>query len=225
MPKKAILLDFYGTVVHEDEVYVNKICHDIAKACENPPLIDEIESFWWDIYHSLCTTSSGKRFINRKQIMLMALKKTIRYFDSEENPEKLIQLIYHHWQAPEIFEDAKTFFAKVPVPVCIVSNSDRDDIQSAIIHHELLPETFVTSQDVKCYKPDSIIFQHALNCISLTKNDVIVIGDSISCDVVGAKKTDIDVIWMNRKNKPISPYLDPDMVCNNLLEVLEKDLF
>lgn len=225
MPKKAILLDFYGTVVHEDEVYVNKICQDIANACENPPVIEEIESFWWNIYHSLCTTSSGKRFINKKQIMLMALKKTIKYFNSEENPEKLIQAIYYHWQAPKIFEDAKTFFAKIPVPVCIVSNSDREDIQSAIIHHELLPETFVTSQDVKCYKPDSIIFQHALNCLSLTKNDVIMIGDSISCDVVGAKKTDIDVIWMNRKNKPISLYLDPNMVCNNLLEVLEKDLF
>lgn len=225
MPKKAILLDFYGTTVHEDGLCINQICKAVSQSCKQPRRVEDISAFWWKIYCSLFTNASGKRFITKKQIILMSLQKTIQFFESSENAEKLVQSIYRHWQAPPIFDEVKTFFAKSPVPICIVSNSDREDIQSAIIHHELLPETFVTSQDAKCYKPDSVIFQHALNCLSLTKDEVIFIGDSITCDVVGATKAGIDVIWLNRAKKPISHYLDSDMVCSNLLEVLAKDLF
>lgn len=225
MAVKAVLMDFYGTIVHEDGPCVSKICDLIASTASESVEASDVAAFWWDIYQTLFKNSAGKRFINKKQIALRSLQKTVQYFGSSQDASLLVKPLYEQWKTPPIFDDSKAFLKKCPVPVCFVSNSDHDDLQQAIIYHELLPETFITSEDARCYKPDSVIFQHTLNCLSLTKNDVIFIGDSITCDVIGALQTGIDVIWLNRDNKPISQYLNPSRVCSSLIDVLRMGIF
>lgn len=54
---KAILLDFFGTLVEEDDVHIQRICKEIADASEADPT--EIGAFWSRIFSGMCTQSHG----------------------------------------------------------------------------------------------------------------------------------------------------------------------
>lgn len=62
---------------------------------------------------------------------------------------------FAHWTSPAIFSDTKpflSFVARELIPLCIVSNVDRVDLEQAISFHDLHFEHIVTSDDVQFYK-------------------------------------------------------------------------
>lgn len=50
-------------------------------------------------------------------------------------------------------------------------------------------------------KPDQTIFEHALERIGLNKDEVIMVGDNLMTDILGASRTGIKSVWINRHNK------------------------
>lgn len=90
----------------------------------------------------------------------------------------------------------------------------------AIEFHGLKPKDVFTSEDAKSYKSRKEIFEYALSNASLSPEQVIYIGDSLSSDVKGASSVGIKAVWMNRRERDV-----PRGVCSvkNLLEVLETD--
>jgi 2-haloacid dehalogenase/putative hydrolase of the HAD superfamily len=147
-----------------------------------------------------------------------SLKKTIEHFESTADATKLTNLMFEHWVKPPIFEDAKVFLEKCPVPVYIVSNIDTADILQAIAFHNLTPTGVFTSEDARSYKPGKELFEYALEKTGLTVKDVVHIGDSMSSDVNGAKTLGIHPIWLNRGGRPIPEGV---VAVNRLDEVLE----
>lgn len=55
----------------------------------------------------------------------------------------------------------------------------------------------VISEDVGVNKPDPAIFEHALNLAGATKEESIMIGDSLEADIQGAQSYGIDAIFFN----------------------------
>ncbi|EKN70561.1 hypothetical protein BABA_05126 [Neobacillus bataviensis LMG 21833] len=49
-------------------------------------------------------------------------------------------------------------------------------------------------------KPDPSIFEHALSLLSLKKEEVIMVGDNLMTDILGANRSGIRTIWINRHN-------------------------
>ena len=47
-------------------------------------------------------------------------------------------------------------------------------------------------------KPDSSIFQHALDLLSLKNDEAIMVGDKLTTDILGANRTGIKSTWINR---------------------------
>lgn len=68
---------------------------------------------------------------------------------------------------------------------------------------ELVPyfEQIVISGDFGRGKPDPTIFEHALSRISLNKDEVIMVGDNLMTDILGANSVGIKSVWINRHNK------------------------
>ncbi len=68
---------------------------------------------------------------------------------------------------------------------------------------ELLPyfEEVIISGAVGKGKPDKAMFQHALDRLSLAKEDVIMVGDNLKTDIKGANQAGIKSIWINRRNE------------------------
>ena len=218
---KAIFIDFYGTVVHEDGAVILQVSQEIFDTgkVEN---ISEIDPYWWNEFQTAFNNAYGDNFQTQRELEYQSLYKTIEHFNSTADAEALSNLMIAHWVQPPIFEESKEFFETSPVPIYVVSNIDRDDILQAIEFHGLKPEGVFTSEDAKSYKPRQELFELALKATGLTAEEVVHIGDSLSSDVKGASSVGIRPIWVNRSGREI-----PEGVTavRNLVEVFEMGLF
>ena len=68
---------------------------------------------------------------------------------------------------------------------------------------ELAPyfEQIVISGDFGKGKPDPHIFEHALSLMELRKHEVIMVGDNLMTDILGANRAGIKSVWINRHQK------------------------
>jgi len=218
---KAVFLDFYGTVVHEDGNVVRQISREISDTgnVQDP---SEIGSYWWNAFQTAFLAAYGDHFETQRKLEYQSLNKTIEYFHSSADAGRLSRLMFEHWIKPPIFNEAEPFFERCPVPIYIVSNIDRDDILKAIEYHGLTPAGVFTSEDAKSYKPRKELFEFALKHTGLSAEQIVHIGDSLGSDVKGASSVGINAIWVNRSNRKI-----PEGVraVGNLSEVLETDFF
>lgn len=218
---KAIFIDFYGTVVHEDGEVIKQISQEIFDTGKVKDK-SEIGSYWWNEFQTAFISAYGENFQTQRELEYESLNKTIQYFNSSTDAEALSNLMFEHWVKPPIFEEAKQFFEISPVPICIVSNIDRDDILQAIKFHGLDPDGVFTSEDAKSYKPRKELFEFALNSTGLSAEQVVHIGDSLSSDVRGASSVGINTIWINRNGREIPEGV---ITVGNLLEVYHTELF
>lgn len=69
-------------------------------------------------------------------------------------------------------------------------------------------------------KPNTEIFQHALDLMGVNEDEVMMVGDKLSTDILGANHTKIPSVWLNRKE--VSPYMDvqPTYEIQNLKELI-----
>jgi putative hydrolase of the HAD superfamily len=68
---------------------------------------------------------------------------------------------------------------------------------------ELVPyfDQIVISGDFGKGKPDSSIFEHALSLMTLEKDEVLMVGDNLMTDILGANSVGIKSVWINRHYK------------------------
>ncbi|MEV5028804.1 HAD family hydrolase [Paenibacillus sp. LPE1-1-1.1] len=220
MMYKAVFLDFYGTLVHEDDVFIEEICQKILASTSAQTTAKDIGRYWWDSFSKTFYSSYGDKFKTQREIELSSLQNTIAFYNSTENPRELSEILFDQWQSPQLFEDTHIFLSSIRVPKIILSNIDRKDIQSAINHNGLSFENVITSEDVKSYKPRPEMFHQALAAFHLNPKEVLHVGDSLTSDVAGAQNAGIKVAWINRKNKTLPESYSPDYVINSLKELI-----
>lgn len=51
-------------------------------------------------------------------------------------------------------------------------------------------------------KPDPAIFEHALEKSGLERDEVLMVGDNLLTDILGASRAGIRSVWVNRESKP-----------------------
>lgn len=218
---KAVLIDFYGTVVHEDGEIIKKITEKII---ETGSVDDgkQIGGFWWNEFQTMFMNAYGAAFETQRELEYRSLAKTINEFQSDADPKALSEMMFAHWTKPPIFEESKEFFEKCPMPIFIVSNIDRADLLSALEYHGLKPVGVFTSEDARSYKPRKELFELALRSTGLKASEVVHIGDSFTSDVKGAGALGIHTIWVNRAGKEVPLGVT---AIGNLLEAYHTDYF
>lgn len=218
---KAVLIDFYGTVVHEDGEIIKKITEKII---ETGSVDDgnQIGGFWWNEFQTMFMNAYGAAFETQRELEYRSLAKTINEFQSDADPKALSEMMFTHWTKPPIFEESKEFFERCPAPIFIVSNIDRADLLSALEYHGLKPAGVFTSEDAKSYKPRKELFELALRSTGLKASEVVHIGDSFTSDVKGAGALGIRTIWVNRAGKEVPSGIT---AIGNLLEAYHTDYF
>ena len=218
---KAVFLDFYGTVVHEDGEVIKKITQIIMETGVADDK-NKIGAFWWNAFQTMFHNAYGTSFETQRVLEYKSLEKTLHTFHSNANPARLSEMMFAHWIKPPIFAESKEFFGTCPVPIYMVSNIDTDDILSALKYHGLEPAGVFTSEDAKSYKPRKELFELALESTGLKCSEVVHIGDSLSSDVKGAGALGINTIWLNRSAKEVPAGV---IAIGNLLEAYETDFF
>lgn len=217
----AVLLDFYGTVVHEDDAVVAGICRAISEASPGDPPADDVAGFWWRTYSALTLGSHGSSFETQRALEHRSLVDTLSRFRAGCDPSALSARMYAHWQRPPLFEDALLFLQRVPLPVLVVSNIDRQDIEAAIGHHGLRFDRVLTSEDARSYKPRPELFRAAVGAAGAPPGRLLHIGDSATSDVAGANAVGIPVAWVNRTRKRLPDGLQVDFEVSRLTQLLD----
>ncbi|MGE5630684.1 MAG: YjjG family noncanonical pyrimidine nucleotidase [Caulobacteraceae bacterium] len=83
-------------------------------------------------------------------------------------------------------------------------------------------EDIVISEEVKVSKPDSRIFELALNNIKHTdKSKVLIVGDSLTSDIQGGINSGIDTCWYNPNNIANQTGIKPTYEISNLAELID----
>lgn len=229
MRPKAILLDFYGTVVEEDWTPLIRPCKSVIESSSKDISLDDLRHHWGRIFRELCFNSYGDNFKYEKDLGVQSLQEAIGIFDPDLDCEPFTQDLLKYWDEywgnPPIFPesiDVLDALEELGIPVCIVSNIDNDVLSSAFKYNRVKFDYIVTSDDCRSYKPRPEMFEKALQLLNLSNNEVLHVGDSLFSDVNGAKRMGIPVLWINRKNRPVaSEYEKPDYISKDLTGILD----
>ncbi|ABW10955.1 HAD-superfamily hydrolase, subfamily IA, variant 3 [Parafrankia sp. EAN1pec] len=201
---RAILLDFYGTVVTEDDYTIEIVCEQVRVTATGRPDLTaaEVGAYWRQVFQEETGRSIAEAFRTQRDITLSSLARALRRFGSTADPYMLCTPQFDLWRQPKLCADSRAFLDALDLPVCVVSNIDRADLRTAIDHHQLPLDLLVTSEDARCYKPHPAIFQTATRLLGLPPDAVLHIGDSLTSDVAGAHALGIPTIWVNRSGRP-----------------------
>ncbi len=219
---KAILLDFYGTVVEDDHIQIGNICEKIARASSKNTTAKEVAIHWDSVFSELCLKSHGDIFISQRDLERLSLQEVLLHFNADLDSERLCQNLYERWMCSKTFPESRDVIAKCHVPICLVSNIDNADLASTIRHNNLSFDLIVTSEDCRAYKPRPELFEKALSLLGMSNEEVLHVGDSLSSDVRGAKMRGIPVLWINRKGRKLSSqHEQPDYISTDLFGILD----
>lgn len=113
--------------------------------------------------------------------------------------------------------------------LAIVSNAaDNDNVQRLIDNHQLRPyfDPIVVSAGVGVRKPNPRVFQPVLLAWNLPPADIVMVGDTLGADILGAQNVGLKSIWVTMEAD--TPYnaahqhtIKPDAVAQSLDQLPE----
>ena len=98
---KAVFLDFYGMVVHEDGEIINRISNFIMETGS----VDDrkgIDTFWWNEFQTMFMDSYGRNFETQRVLEYKSLERTLNEFHSDADPAELSEMMFAHWVKPPL---------------------------------------------------------------------------------------------------------------------------
>jgi 2-haloacid dehalogenase len=218
---RGILLDFYGTVVEEDDAAITAICEEIAAAASARVAVQQVALLWSRRFARLCHNAHDREFRLQRELELRSLRGILRHFGASLDARVLSQRLYNYWRQPRVLPEARSVLRRCRAPVCLVSNIDNADLRAALDHCRLSFAHVVTSEDCAAYKPRPAPFRRALELLNLGPRDVLSVGDSLRSDVGGAKALGIPTLWLNRQSRILLPEEEqPDFVAADLSGML-----
>jgi 2-haloacid dehalogenase/putative hydrolase of the HAD superfamily len=193
---EGLLLDFYGTVVEDDDAIMQAIADQVATCAAAPVSSDDVLDAWTREYHAV---AAGPQFRTLRDCAMRSLATVMAAVDCPGNPAALCTAQFRYWQSPPLRPGTREFLSRVTVPICVVSDVDRADLDAAMQHHGLTFTAVVTSEDVGAYKPHRAMFTRALAALGLRADKVLHVGDSLHADVRGAHAAGIPAVWLNHR--------------------------
>jgi 2-haloalkanoic acid dehalogenase type II len=193
----ALLLDFYGTLVAEDDAQIAAITARVAAASPERPTAAQVSGRWSQLFARGCAAAHGAQFRTQREIELASLRQVLAELRAPLDPAELSAPLFAYWARPAPLPGASEFLCTVPRPVCIVSNIDDADLASALGALGWRFERMVTSEQCRAYKPRGEMFAAALARLGCTAERVLHVGDSVGSDLRGATAAGIAAAWVN----------------------------
>lgn len=86
--------------------------------------------------------------------------------------------------------------------VGLITNADNGILRQSIRRQGFAFDFIVTSEDARCCKPAPDIFRRALGQLGLPPDRLLMIGDSLSEDILAARRCGIPALFLNRHGQP-----------------------
>ena len=142
--------------------------------------------------------------INLIQARNEAFEETLRRYASPDDDlasvlaETYFRALRHEIQPYEGVEECLRALTDDGHVLGIVSNGLsylRELDLAHLFQHE------VYANDLRLYKPDRAIFEHAMALAGARPEECLLVGDSCSCDVIGAQDAGWTGVWLNRDGR------------------------
>ncbi|MBN2445267.1 MAG: HAD family hydrolase [Phycisphaerae bacterium] len=202
MELDGVFIDMYGTLTTGDRAAVEEVCASIVADLALPLDAREFSIRWGDqFFATLDTFTTPDNFLTLFDAEVKSLEDTLAAHDRQADAQSYVRQLTDYWRNPPLQPDTRQFLAEFPYPVCIVSNADRVDLEVALERLALTVDDVVTSDDVRSYKPQTPIFDAALEKTGWRRSHVIHVGDSLHADVDGAHRAGLRSGWVNRAHR------------------------
>ena len=195
--RKAVFLDFYGTIVNESYALLDHIA-DEFKACGAKEERAEIVRLWWQYFREECGAAHGAAFRRQRELYPVVFARMAARTGASVDVAVLQKAVIAFSVQAEIFPDARRFLEECPLPYYIVSNIDNAELEKVLALHALSPAGVYTSEDARAYKPRREVFSGALRAFGLTPEAVVFAGDSLRNDYYGAEAAGLRAFWIDR---------------------------
>jgi 2-haloacid dehalogenase len=200
----ALFLDFYGTLTAYARVTVENICQRVINdlGLEEDP--SGVAEQWGRHFFRLIEQANHEHFRTLYACEKDSFIDLIDEFNRRLGTAHRLDANDYVWpmreylRHPPIYDDAFEVLRQLHVPICLVTNADREDVMTAIRSYGLDFDEVVTSEDARCYKPAGGIFELALQRTGWPRDQVAHAGDSRHSDVDGANRARLISILIDR---------------------------
>jgi 2-haloacid dehalogenase len=196
---KGLLLDFYGTVVEEDDEVIASICARAADSASGDVTADRISQAWWRAFQAAMVATP---FGLQRDIAVASLNSALAEHGCRGDAAAFCEEQVRYWRTAPLRPGSRAFLDSVDLPICVLSNIDRAELEAVLGYHGLSFAAVVTSEDVGAYKPAPQMFRRGLEMLGMRAEEVVDIGDSLTADIAGARAAGIATIWVNRRGRP-----------------------
>lgn len=140
--------------------------------------------------------------------------------DAETTANRFVEILGRQVILLPHAEEAMKFIA-ARLPVVILTNGITTVQKSRMAKSAVRDyiSDLVISQEVGISKPNPAIFRYALDKLGLKADEVIMIGDSPSSDILGANNAGIDACWYNPKGKTLPEGVHAKYVITDLKQI------
>ncbi|TFF90982.1 MAG: HAD family hydrolase [Promethearchaeota archaeon] len=167
-----------------------------------------------------------KTFLPQRVFFKNSLIDLFEMYNLKGNAEEAIDIWYNLLEDIELFNEVPMVLNAIKnkgYNQIIISNIDNDFLFQRLSKFKLKDhfDHIFTSESLKSYKPNPIIFKKVLELLELEPEEIIHIGDSQRADILGAKNVGLPTVYINRKNKNLDNSIPtPDFIIRDLKELL-----
>jgi putative hydrolase of the HAD superfamily len=186
--------------------------------------INPFEGLWGDFLDEHEDLKKLKNIVPnyRREAWMLGLKK-LGINDPDFGAELAERFPEERRKAPFVYEDTFEVLDKLKddYQLILITNGSPDLQHTKLkLTPELIPyfHHIVISGDFGKGKPDPSIFEHVLERLTLQKEDVIMVGDNLMTDILGANRAGIQSVWINRHQKDRNEVI-PTYEIQNLVEL------
>lgn len=221
---KAISFDADGTLWN----FENVMRHSLNHALKELERIDVQAAAMLDIEkmikirNRIAKELKGK-VTNLEEVRLEAFRQILKDIGRPNDAlaSHLNQVyLQHRFEDIELFDDVlpslKALRAKYTLG--ILSNGNSYPERCGL---ERIFQFVIFSQDYGVEKPDSRLFQIAVEKAGCSKQQLLHVGDSLETDIVGAINAGIKCVWLNRKQMKSNLEIQINYEISSLLELIE----
>ncbi len=232
---KALFFDFGGTLMcaESDHVAHSHMMKEVIQKYNLPAFPEDMatkyNSFLFTKEMTLRDTDpEEKSFTPLRESTKKAFKGVLAEYNIQPSKEDF------QWFRKSFLENHKKYIKLFPETLLILRELKNTDLHMGIISdidndfQEFQFEVFgiseifdsiTTSEEVQSYKPESKIFQVALNKARCQGEESIIIGDSYKKDIVGGKNMGMTTIWINKFSGNNTDNDKADFIVKDLKEI------
>ncbi|MDO9183706.1 MAG: YjjG family noncanonical pyrimidine nucleotidase [Bacteriovorax sp.] len=111
------------------------------------------------------------------------------------------------------------------IPLVIITNGIGDVQHKRLANSGInqFIELMVVSEEAGFSKPDKRIFDYTLSLLktSVNESNILMIGDKLETDILGANNSKIDSCWFNPEKSTNSTSIEPTYEIENIIDLLE----